>query len=204
MTEKMTIRERTFRTPLGRIAYHSLISPRKKLNSEDLEYAVTLIFDKARIKDDPETKQQYLAMKALVNKVAAEKFGTNTKNVRTPFKDGDEKGKDILVGQIVIDAKNKSATPIVGPNREPVINSVPGQPDSIYSGCYVYANLTAYAYDTSGNKGVSLQLNGIQKVKDGPVLAGKPSVDQMFDDLGGDDPDNYKPASKATDEELDF
>lgn len=202
MTEKLTIKERTFRTPLARIAYQSLVTPRKKLNSEEMEYAVTLIFDKARLKDDPKAKAEYLAMKNVVNKVAAEKFGTNTKNVRTPFKDGDEKGKDILVGQIVVDAKSKSAPPVVGPNREPIINTVPGQPDSIYSGCYVYANLTAYAYDASGNKGVSLQLNGIQKVKDGTVLAGKPSVDQMFDDLGGDDPSNYAEPAKADD--LDF
>jgi hypothetical protein len=199
---ELTSKERTFRLPLCRIAFHNLITPRKKKNTDDDEYSVTLIMDRAATKADPAALAAYTNAKKIVDSIVANKWGDKIKGIKTPFKNGDEKNQDIFQGQIVMDAKSKLSPQIVDGNRSLITTSSPGDPNSIYSGAYVYVNVTAYPYDVDGNKGISLALNGVQKVKDGPVLAGRPSVDQMFDDIGGEDPANYaagaaKPAAKG-------
>jgi hypothetical protein len=41
----------------------------------------------------------------------------------------------------------------------------------LYSGCYLRATVTAYAYTHGGNKGVSFSLQNLQKVRDGEPLS---------------------------------
>jgi hypothetical protein len=48
----------------------------------------------------------------------------------------------------------------------------------VYAGQYGRVQWTNYAYDASGNQGVSFGLRAYQKVKDGEALSGgKPDVD---------------------------
>jgi hypothetical protein len=50
----------------------------------------------------------------------------------------------------------------------------------IYGGCYVRASLSVYAYDQSGNKGVSFGLRNIQKVGDGEAFGGRTRAEDDF------------------------
>ena len=44
-----------------------------------------------------------------------------------------------------------------------------------------------WPYDTDGNKGVTLFLNNVQKVRDGDRLAGRPDAEDDFDAVEGED-----------------
>ena len=59
----------------------------------------------------------------------------------------------------------------------------------VYSGCYARANISFYAYNTNGNKGIACGLNAIQKIRDGEPLGGtRVSVEDAFgDDFVEDD-----------------
>lgn len=49
-----------------------------------------------------------------------------------------------------------------------------------YAGAVVRASLTAYAYDKNGNKGVSLSLNNLQKIRDGERLDNRTAAEDEF------------------------
>ena len=53
----------------------------------------------------------------------------------------------------------------------------------MYSGCYVYASVNFYAYNTSGNKGIAAGLNNVLKVADGEPLGGRISAEADFYDM---------------------
>lgn len=53
--------------------------------------------------------------------------------------------------------------------------------EDLYAGCFVRASLTAFGYDTSGNKGVGLALNNIQKLADGERIDGRIKAENEFD-----------------------
>ena len=66
-------------------------------------------------------------------------------------------------------------------------------PEAFYSGCYGRAQLNLFPYDSMGNAGIGVGLNNLQKVKDGPNLAGRqdPSdVFKGFDNSGYEDEDD--------------
>ena len=58
-------------------------------------------------------------------------------------------------------------------------------PSLVYGGCYVRASLICYAYDVSGNQGVSASLRSVQKIGDGDRLGGDydPMADYRDDPL---------------------
>lgn len=53
-------------------------------------------------------------------------------------------------------------------------------PSEVYSGCYMRATLTAYAYDKGGGKGVSFGLQNLMKVKDGEPLSSRATAENDF------------------------
>ena len=53
--------------------------------------------------------------------------------------------------------------------------------DEFYSGCYGYASVTFYAYDTDRSKGITCGLNSLLKSKDGEKLGATPvSVEEDY------------------------
>lgn len=53
--------------------------------------------------------------------------------------------------------------------------------DVFYPGAIVRAHLSAFSYDTDGNKGVSFGLNHVQKLAEGERIDGRQSADEVFD-----------------------
>ena len=118
------------------------------------------------------------------------------KNFNYPLRDGDtEKESADFEGMYFLNAYSENRKPgVVDKNREEITD-----PDEIYSGAYGRADINFYAYSVSGNKGVAVSLNNIQKVKDGERLDGRVSAEDAFDDgfefddedIDGDDEDDF-------------
>lgn len=167
-------------TPKAIISYPHLFEPRPTAPGAEPVYSCALVF---------EAGTDLSALKAEALRAAREKWGEKADamiaqgKVRLPFRtDGDEKGYP--PGSIFINARSKSQPGVVdrfaGPDGKPVrITS----PELIYPGCYVRASVRAFAYDVSGNRGVSFALGNIQKLGDGPRLDGRKAAEDEFEAL---------------------
>ena len=61
--------------------------------------------------------------------------------------------------------------------------------EDVYSGCYGFASVNFFAFNTSGNKGIAAGLNNVLKTRDGEYLGGRASAET---DFGGVDLDTYE------------
>ncbi|EIA24002.1 hypothetical protein SFB3_226G1, partial [Candidatus Arthromitus sp. SFB-3] len=52
-----------------------------------------------------------------------------------------------------------------------------------YSGCYGYASINFYAFNTNGNKGIACGLNNLMKIEDGEPLGGRVSAEIDFEGI---------------------
>lgn len=89
-------------------------------------------------------------------------------------------------------AKAEDRPPVVDMNRQPVID-----PAQVYSGAMVWANVGISGY-TKGTGGVGGWLNGVMVIgEEGPFgrLDGRPTVDQMFAEVGGGAPAPSAPSA---------
>lgn len=105
------------------------------------------------------------------------------------IKDGDEdydldKNPE-YAGHWIISAKSDTKPGIVDREKEPLTSE-----EEFYSGCFARFSIKFYPYNTAGNKGIGVQLNHLQKVKDGERLGGKASVDEDFAEDWEDDEDD--------------
>lgn len=133
-------------------------------------------------------------MKAALIK-ARKKRWPNSKNWtlhHNPLINGDEKAKEVTEagydgeyyeGMSIYIARTEDRPTIVGTDAEPLeVES------DIYSGCYCRAKITIGAYQTNKkNMGVTLYLNGVQKVRDGDKLGGRGKVQFEVIDTSEDD-----------------
>ena len=79
---------------------------------------------------------------------------------------------------------SKAQPGIVDRDKMPVLDA-----SEVYSGCFVRVALGAFAYNNSGNKGISFGLNHVQKLRDGEPLGGITRAEDEFDDLDDDQDD---------------
>ena len=94
-------------------------------------------------------------------------------------KNGDERGAECH-GHWFLNAKSGTAPLVVDARRVPI---APETGDSvIYSGSWGNAVISFAAYDSNGSRGISVYLEGIQKVKDDAKFGGGINAD-VFDVL---------------------
>lgn len=158
-------------TPIARLSYPYLFKPSKPMaDGGEAKYQCELIFSK-----DADLSE----LKKAVNQAAVAKWGSNIpKNLKSPFRSGDtdREGKDGYEGSIFIGARSKDRPGVViGPDRMPCVNE-----SDVYGGCYVICSVTAFAYDTSGNRGISFALNNVWKVRDGEGFGNRQAADKEF------------------------
>lgn len=164
-------------TPRARAAFVNVFSPRSKGMGAG-KYEVTLIFEK----DDVSLE----VLEELARDAAREKFGSNYKKATMPFKNGadntyvddngDEHCRDGFgPGTVYVRAWGQRQ-PTIAQRLEDGSSVELFEADELYSGCYVDAMITAFAYDYEGRKGVSFGLRGIRKLANGDRLGGQVAV----------------------------
>lgn len=186
-------------TPPGRASYPNIFTPRAFNEGDEPVYSLTVVFDEDT--DVSALKKQVLA-------TAQAKWGDKLKGakitsldtqhgpayflvagdlrVRLPWYDQPEqlaKVAEGLEGCTFIRAKNKRKPGVVTEVRDPQTGkpSVLEDESKIYPGVFLRTSLDPFAYDTKGNRGVSLSLGNIQYIGGGEALAGSyvPAEDEF-------------------------
>jgi hypothetical protein len=117
--------------------------------------------------------------------------GKVPKNLSLPLRDGDEeddRGEE-FEGMYFFNCSAHNNTPGVRVLENGKSVEAMGDED-VYSGCWGAVSVTAFAYDSNGNKGVSLALDNVIKTRDDERLSGGTSADADFADMCDDDDDD--------------
>lgn len=169
-------------TPVARLSFPNLFHARS-YNNQDPKFSCTLVFDEEAQKDP-----KFKAIKAAAAAAVRDKWGDNPpKNMKSPFRKGEEKeGMDGFPdGSIFIGCSSKQKPGVVNRKKDPI------DEDEIKAGDYVIASIRAFAYDNSGNRGVSFGLDNVLKYKEGdPLGGGRQRAEKDFEDLSFEDDDS--------------
>ena len=172
---------------------------------ESGRYACAALFSGFEVKDgrtiikapaawSPKDQEKWNAIVSACNKVAIENFKKPMKDLeramyKLPFHRGEEKEYDGYGPGVVfftMSAKNRRPGIVAKDGITPITQ---GGPEEFYAGCYARASVTPFA--NVQWKSLSLGLNNLQKLGDGPRLDAFSSAE---DDFGSD------PAEFAGDE----
>lgn len=185
-------------TPHFRVSFPHLDKPHSGFKNQEPVYSLQMLFPKGT---------DLTEMKKAVHQAKVNKWGPNKdkwpKNLRSPFKDGNEKNLENYVDMTVIEARTKLKPGIVDRDLNEIMDA-----KEVYAGCWGRATLTCYAYDNAGNRGVSFGLQNVQKVKDDKAFSGKKNAKDDFDKIEGlDDDEDYNnddSSSESEDYDDDF
>lgn len=200
--KQKAIESKKVKTPEFRLSFPAIFKP-KAFEQQEPKFSIVMLFDKK--------KADLAGLKKAVAYAAQEKWGAKEKwpkNLRLPFRDGDEKeDMEGYKGHTYVSASSKQAPQIVdykgpGVRPEPIMES----DGKAYAGCYARATLIAFAYDKAGNKGVSFSLQNVQILRDGKPFSGRKNADDEFSDdfevenNDAENPDNYESSSDDSDD----
>lgn len=172
-----------FNTPLATLSFPALFQPKPRAQGGEPVFSCALLIS--------EIEQKSAAWKAVqdaVRECAIAEFGekVNLASLMMPFRDAGEKADRYAgyePGVIVMNPWSKQKPGIVGPRLEDILD-----PNDVYAGQIVRANLTPFAWNNTGRKGVSLGLNHIQIVKmDAPRIDGRAPANKVFDAVAHDE-----------------
>ena len=165
-----------------RTSYLAVLKPKPPFNNPlgDRKYSVTILVPKSNT----------AAMEAINRDIArAIEAGVISKwgGVRPPQpaicvhdgdgprpSDGSAFGEECR-GCWVFTASSKQAPFVVDAQVQPIID-----PTQVYSGMWANVNVTFFAYNNAGKKGIGCGLNGVQKVRDDTPLASRVTAQEAF------------------------
>lgn len=165
-----------------RFSYAHVWEP-ASINGGEAKYSVSLLIPKS----DKKTINAINKAIEAAKQSGISKFGGKVPaNLKTPLRDGDVEREDdeIYAGHYFVNANANTKPGIVNKNGQPIIDST-----QFYSGCYGYASITFYAFNSNGNRGIACGLNNLMKTRDGESLGGRAKAEDDFADLIGDDED---------------
>lgn len=177
-------------TGVCRLSYANIWQA-KSINGGAPKFSTSVLIPKS----DTETVAKIKAAIAAAYAEGEAKLKGNGKSVppltaiKIPLRDGDQERPDdeAYKGHWFVNANSNTAPGVVDINRESIIDT-----KEIYSGVYARVCLSAYAFNSSGNKGIALGLQSVQKVKDGEPLGGHSRPEDDFkDDFKTDDDDDF-------------
>lgn len=170
-------------TGIVRLSYEHVWEP-ASINGGDEKYSGSFIIPKS---DTKTIKAIEDAVDAAIEEGIG-KFGGKKPNkaaLKLPLRDGDtERDDEAYANSMFVNANSRTAPQIVDRKVQPILDR-----NEVYSGCYVRASLSFYAFNSNGNKGVACGLNNIQKVRDGEPLGGRTNAADDFTALDGEDED---------------
>lgn len=166
-------------TGKSRFCYLNAWEPRAKEGSDKRVYSVTLVIPKS----DTETFKAVSNAIQEAYEAGGEVLRGNAKNVpaldaiKYPLRDGDEERPDdeIFAGCWFINATSMYAPGVVDKDLNVIVDK-----EQLYSGCYGRAQISFYAYNRQGNRGIACGLRNLQKLEDGEKLGGATSAVEAF------------------------
>lgn len=164
-------------TPYGILSFPSLFTPRAPAEGAEPRFSVNLVFN-----DKAQKSTEYAMMQKAVLACAKEAFGDDVKldSLRLPFRDAGEKDyQGYNDGDAFVNAWSKQKPGLVDAQRSEILD-----PSDIWPGQLARATIKPFAYNVSGNRGVSFALNNVQIVKkDMPRLDGRKAAADEFTDV---------------------
>jgi hypothetical protein len=166
-------------TPIGRICFPTLFQPRSGGEGQEPRYSVVLLFDPVAQKTP-----EYSALKQAVFDAGVEEWGEQRmrdaaffRSLRLPFRAaGDKDYEGFEEGFTFVTARSKDRPGVVDARLQDIT-----VPADVFAGQLGRAYVSAFAYDFSGNKGLSLGLNHVQITKaDMPRIDGRLAANKVF------------------------
>lgn len=173
-----------------RFFYSYLLEMRKDENGEPDKYSVQIVFPK---ENKEAVKLIEAACETAVQKGIAKKFNGKrppAAKLHMPLRDGDEEypDKPEYAGMWFFNASNKVRPLVTMAGADDPKESVRVESEEeFYSGCYGDAVVEFFAYNVSGNAGVSASIVGVKKRRDGDRLSGSSASVSDFEDDDGED-----------------
>lgn len=175
-------------TPAAILSFPNLLEPRAAAEGQEAKYSAALLFDPEG--DVPKGSATFEEMQDAALAVAREAFGKDADKliakgkIELPWRDdGAEKGYP--EGVIFINARSKRKPGCVSifPDKDgrPTVIGDDDIESELYPGAVVRASIAFFDYDVSGNRGVGVGLNNIQKLRDGDRLDSYVAAEDEFD-----------------------
>lgn len=157
-----------------RFSYAHVFEPHVVQEGQEPKYSVSILIDK---KDKKTLAKIEKAIEAATEAGKAKFGGKIPKGLKLPLRDGDEEREDddAYTGKMFLNASSKTKPGVVDEDVDPIMDR-----EDFYSGCFGRASLNFYAFSVSGNKGVAVGLNNLQKLEDGERLSGGSSASEDF------------------------
>ena len=164
-----------------RLSYEHVWEP-ASINGGEEKYSASLIIPKS---DKATVNAIQKAVDAAIEEGLA-KFGGKKPNkaaIKLPLRDGDvEREDEAYQNSFFVNANSRTAPQIVDRSVQPILDR-----SEIYSGCYIRASISFYAFNSNGNKGIACGLNNIQKIRDGEPLGGHANAAEDFTTVEDED-----------------
>jgi hypothetical protein len=190
-------------SPEAIISFPALFEAKPGPDGKNPKFGATLVFPAGA-----DLKPMRRALAAAAEEKWGDKAGEILKGQRNPVFRTDKNEKyGYPEGSVSVNVKSQTQPGVVstfrGEDGKPQMIT---DPNKIYSGCFVRASLFAYAYDNSGNKGVTFFLNNVQFIREGERLDGRVSARDEFEatdepvdlsDLDGEGEDEPPKPAKA-------
>lgn len=176
MTEKSATRVVTGKV---RLSYAHIFEPYTNDPEKEPRYSVTILIPK---RDKATLDKIYRAEAAAKEEGKSSKFnGKIPSNLSSIIHDGDEEAdlerNPEYAGHMYMAMSSKTRPGVVDQDLNAIMDST-----AVYSGCYARVSMNAFAYNTSGKKGVSFGLNNVQFLEDGEPLGGRTRAEDDFAD----------------------
>ena len=165
-----------------RLSYANLFQPKPPFNNPmgDPKYSVTILVPKSNAAAMEAVNQDIT--KAIEAGVISKWGGVRPPQPAICVHDGDGPrpsdgsafGEECR-GCWVFVASSKQAPFVVDAQVQPIID-----PTQVYSGMWANVNVTFFAYNNAGKKGIGCGLNGVQKVRDDTPLASRVTAQEAF------------------------
>lgn len=176
-----------------RFSYMRVFEPAPENSMDAGKYSVSILIDKK------DKKSLDCIQKAIGECLKEHANVLGTKGAwRSPLRDGDkERDDENYKGHYFITARSQNKPGIVDRNRQPILDK-----SEFKSGDYGYVNVSFFAYNNAGNKGIGCSLNHIMKSRDGEALDGSISAEKAFEGVVFEDEYSNIPNPFANDDIL--
>lgn len=171
-------------TPIGLLAFPNLFVPKPPAQGADPRYSTILLLD-----EEAQQSPEYKALRQAVLEAIAEEWGAAkakdaafVNTLRLPFRKAEEKAYEgFEKGHIFIAPWTKQKPGVVDKDVVDIID-----PQRVFAGQKARIDVNVFAYNQSGNKGVSFGMNHIQITdEDMPRFDGRKSAAQSFTPVAG-------------------